>query len=268
MTDLRRYKGWALITGASSGLGREFARQIAAAGVDCVLVGLGGEALAALKSELTQRHGVSCRALELDLAPDGATQRLVEFTSDIPIGVLVNCAGIAHGGSFETRDPAKLELLVKLNCLAPVLLTRAFLPRMLERGAGAVIIVSSVQAFISCPYEAAYCGSKAFLLHFGESLWGELRNTPVDCLTVCPAGMKTDFFKAEGFSKEDCERIHRYSSTPESIAALALSSVGKRAIAAPRFTRVAAFLVRLSPRWLSLRLVRSITRRLVNHGDL
>lgn len=268
MKDLKTYKGWALVTGASSGLGREFARQIAAAGVDCVLVGLGEEALNALADELTSKHGVSCRPVEIDLASGGAVARLTELTSDIPIGILVNCAGVAHGGSFETRDPAKLELLVKLNCLVPVLLTRAYLPQMLDRGAGAVIMVSSLQAFISCPYEAAYCASKAFLLHLGESLWGELRNTPIDCLTLCPAGMKTDFFKAEGFSEEDCNRIQRYSSTPESIAALALNTLGKSAIAAPLLTRLAAFLVRLSPRWLVLRLVRIVTRKLVNHDDL
>ncbi|NUM55806.1 MAG: SDR family NAD(P)-dependent oxidoreductase [Candidatus Hydrogenedentes bacterium] len=268
MKDLKHYNGWALVTGASSGLGREFARQIAAAGVNCVLVGLGEEALSALAHELSEKHAIACRPLELDLASDRAVARLVEFTSDIPIGILVNCAGVAHGGNFETRDPAKLELLVKLNCLAPVLLTRAYLPQMFERNAGAVIIVSSLQAFISCPYESVYCGSKAFLLHFGESLWGELRNSPIDCLTVCPAGMKTDFFRTEGFSKEDCDRIQQYSSTPESIAALALNTLGKRAIAAPFFTQFAAFLVRLSPRWLTLRLVRLITRQLVNHAGL
>lgn len=268
MKDLKRYRGWALITGASAGLGREFARKIAAAGVDCVLVGLGDDALQSLAAELSARHGITCRPIEIDLAADDAIDRVTRATQDIPVGILINCAGIAHGGNFETRDPKKLEALVKLNCLAPVLLTRAYLPAMLDRGAGAIIIVSSLQAFISCPYESAYCGSKAFLLHFGESLWGELRNTPIDCLTVCPAGMKTDFFKTEGFSPEDCERIQRYSATPEYIAALALDRLGKSAIAAPFFTRFAAFLVRLAPRRFALRLVRFITRQLVNHGDL
>ncbi len=257
-----------MVTGASSGLGREFARQIAAEGVNCVLVGLGSDALDALADELTHTHGVTCRAVEIDLASDNAVARVADVTADIPIGILVNCAGVAHGGNFETRDPRKLELLVKLNCLATVLLTRAYLPQMLERRAGAVIIVSSLQAFISCPYESAYCASKAFLLHFGESLWGELRDTPVDCLTLCPAGIKTDFFKAEGFSEADCNRIQRYSSTPESIAALALNKLGTTAIAMPFVTRLAAFLVRLAPRRLALRIVRVVTRQLVNHKDL
>lgn len=268
MKDLTHYRGWALVTGASAGLGREFARQIAAAGVNCVLAGLGADALAALADELAERHNVQCRTVDIDLSSDDAASRMLHVTRDIPIGILVNCAGVTHGGNFETRDPAKLEVLIKLNCLAPVLLTRAYLPGMLERGAGAILIVSSLQAFISCPYESTYCASKAFLLHFGESLWGELRDTPIDCLTVCPAGMKTGFFQAAGFSREDCERIQRYSSTPESIAALALNKLGKAPIAAPFFTWFATCIARVAPRRLALRLVRLVTRQLVNHADL
>jgi hypothetical protein len=221
-----------------------------------------------LAGELAEKHQVQCRALELDLTAADAIDRLVAFTEDIPVGILVNCAGAAHGGSFETRDPAKLESLVRLNCTAPLLLTRAYLPQMLERGAGAVVIVSSLQAFISCPYEAAYCASKAFLLHFGESLWGELKNTPVDCLTVCPAGMKTDFFKAEGFSETDCNRMWRFSSEPSDVAALALRSLGRKSMAAPFMTRMTAFLSRLLPRRWGIAIVNHVTKRLVDHKQL
>jgi len=268
MTDLARYQGWALITGASSGLGSEFARLIAAEHVDCILVGLGEPALNSLAEELTKAHGVQCRALELDLTESDALDRLAAHTGAIPIGILVNCAGVAHGGAFQTRDPAKLEGLVRLNCTAPLLLTRAYLPQMLERGAGAIVIVSSLQAFISCPNEAAYCASKAFLLHFGESLWGELKHTPVDCLTVCPAGMKTDFFKAEGLPEADCNRLWKYSSEPADIAALALRALGERAVAAPLMTRLSAFLARLLPRRCAIAVVSCVTRSLVDHKQL
>jgi len=268
MSGLSRYQGWALITGASSGLGREFARLIAAEKIDCVLVGLGLDALESLARELTERHGVNCRPHEIDLAAEDSTSRLLEATADIPIGILINCAGLANGGAFESRDPDKLKQVVQVNCLAPVLLTRAYLPQMLQRGAGAIIIVSSLQAFISCPLEAAYCASKAFLLHFGESLWGELKDTPIDCLTVCPAGMKTDFFKAEGFSEADCARMWRVSSSPASVAALALRSLGKKPVAAPFMTRLSAFLARILPRRWAILIVSRVTRNLVDHKQL
>ncbi|GMV94372.1 MAG: short-chain dehydrogenase [Candidatus Hydrogenedentota bacterium] len=268
MSGLSRYGDWAVITGASSGLGREFARQIAAEGVNCVIVGLGQDALDALASELGEKHGVTCRPLEIDLASDDAIGNLTESLADLPIGILVNCAGVAHGGAFQTRNPEKLKQLVQLNCLAPLLLTREYLPQMLERQAGAVIIVSSLQAFISCPNEAAYCASKAFLMHFGESLWGELKDTPIDCLTVCPAGMKTDFFKAEGFSQADCDRIWRFSSSPEAIARLALRDLGRKTISAPLMTRFSAFLARILPRRWAIAIVTRVTRGLVDHKQL
>jgi hypothetical protein len=131
-----------------------------------------------------------------------------------------------------------------------------------------VIVVASLQAFISCPFETAYCASKAFLLHFGESLWGELHNTPIDCLTLCPAGMKTDFFRAEGFSETDCDRMWSLSSSPSSVAALALRQLGKKPLAMPAFTRLVGLLTRVLPRRWVISAVAFATKRLVNHAEL
>lgn len=266
--DLKRYGGWALITGASSGLGREFARQIAAQGVDCALLGLEEEKLAETASELTARHGVACRTVALDLADDDAAARAAEAVADIPIGILVNCAGMTHGGPFMTRDPARLAQVAKANAVAPVLLTRTFLPAMAERGAGAIVIVSSVQAYISCPYEAVYCGSKAFLLHFGEALWGELRGTPIDCVTVCPGGMRTNLFHAAGYTEADCARMWRVSSEPAAVAALALRRLGKGPVAEPFMTQLSALVVRVLPRRWMIAIVHAVSQRLIDYRAL
>jgi len=263
MGTLRQYGSWALITGASSGLGSAFAELIASRGLNCVLVGLDGERLSAVAGDLSTRHGVQCRPLELDLARGDMLDRVCQITRDVPIGVLVNNAGIGCGGAVASRDPAKLETLVNLNCRAPVLLTRAFLPPMLARGTGAVVFVASLQAFISSPFEAAYCASKAFTLHFGESLWGELRHAPVDVITVCPAGMKTDFFKAEGFSQEDCDRMWNVSSHPAKVARLTLRHLGRRPVVSPCVTSGVAAMARFVPRRLVIHLSDLITRRLV-----
>jgi len=268
MTNLKKYGSWALITGASSGLGREFATLIAANNVNCVLVGLGEDLLSQLAAELSATHGIACRTFPVDLSSEEDIARLLSATEDIPIGILVNCAGIAYGGEFATREPEQLAQVVKVNCLATITLTRAYLPRMLERGAGAVIIVSSLQAFISCPFESVYCATKAFLLHFGESLWGELQDSPIDCLTVCPAGMKTNLFKAAGYSEADCRRMWQVSVDPAVIASFAIRKLGKTPVAVPPTTRIAAFLARLTPRRRSVSVVRFISRRLVNHTRL
>jgi short-subunit dehydrogenase len=265
MSRLKRYGGWALITGASSGLGRAFARVMAAEGIDCVLVGLEGECLEALARELSTEHSVRCRTLEQDLAEDGFLERVEALTVDIPVGILVNNAGVGCGGAFATRDPKRTAQVVKLNCLAPVVLTRAFLPQMLARNAGAIIMVASLQAFISSPFEATYCASKAFDLHFGESLWGELRNTPVDVITVCPAGMKTDFFRADGLFEGDCTRMWKVSASPESVAVLTLKKLGRKPVLAPNVAGLVGFLARLLPRRWAIHVVRFVTQRLVHY---
>lgn len=264
MVDLNKYGSWALVTGASSGLGLAYARLLASRGMNCVLVGLDEARLAELSDELSKQHAVECRHLELNLASDGFLPQLEQVTADIPVGMLINNAGIGCGGAVATRDPGRLEELVRLNCLAPVVLTRAYLPAMLERGAGAIVFVSSLQGFISSPFESAYCASKAFGLHFGESLWGELRHTPIDVITVCPAGMKTDFFKAEGFSREDCDRMWRVSSSPESIAKLTFRKLGKKPVTAPGVTLLVSLLARLLPRRWVMAISDRITQRLVN----
>ncbi len=111
------------------------------------------------------------------------SSRLVEAVKDIPIGILVNNAGLGHAGHFESRDPARLAAMMQVNCTLPVLLTRALIPAMVERKCGAVILVSSVLGLVTCPYEAVYAATKAFDLHLGESLYSEYRGTGIDLIT-------------------------------------------------------------------------------------
>jgi len=260
--DLGRYGGWALITGAATGLGKAFAQEIAAAGVSCVLVGLDGDRLRDVAQDLEETHGVSCRYLELDLTTSDALDRIAALTADIPIGLLVNNAGIACGGAFATRSPEVLRRTVELNCLVPVSLTRAFLPPMLERDRGGIIVVSSLMAFLSAPQEATYCATKAFGLHFGEALWGELRGTGVDVITVCPGGMRTEFFAKDGVRADDCARLMKVSAPPERIARLTLRNLGRK----PTVTPIGAFLLRsltrFAPRRTAIWIVDQIMGRL------
>jgi uncharacterized protein len=261
MKNLTRYGDWALVTGASSGIGREFARCLARDGVNCFLVARRSERLEDLSRELSENHRVECRCIVQDLTEDGAEQRIKEAVGDTHVSILVNNAGFGHPGHFESRDPARLTELVKLNCLLPVLLTRLFLPEMIESGRGAIVFVSSVLGFIPAPYDSVYCASKAFDLYLGESLWGELRGTGVDVITVCPNATKTEFFAVEGHSESRRKIVMKFADKAESIAAMTLKKLGRTPTTAPWSAWGPSILVRMLPR----RIVAGIMRFVMTH---
>jgi len=186
--------GVALITGASSGIGEEFARQLAARGHDLVLVARRADRLEQLAAELPSRvHVVPC-----DLGADaaGLAPRVAELGVDVDL--LVNNAGFGNHDRFweiaEGRDAAQ----VRLNCEAVVTLTRAFLPAMIERGSGGIVNMASIFGFQPMPYEAVYGASKAFLVSFSQALRTELRGTGVRVLAVCPGPVATEFQETAG----------------------------------------------------------------------
>ncbi|GMV90746.1 MAG: short-chain dehydrogenase [Candidatus Hydrogenedentota bacterium] len=262
MPNLKVYQGWALITGASAGIGREFARAIAARGVSCVLVARRADRLEELAVELRDQHGVECRCVEQDLTAPSAVDRVVEAVADIPIGILVNNAGLGHAGRFESRDPARLAAMVQLNCAAPVLLTRAFIPAMVERKRGAVIMVSSVLGIVTCPYESVYAATKAFDLHLGEALYSEYRGSGIDVITLCPQATKTEFLTAQGFTQEESDARHRMANRPEDIVELTLRKLGKKPTTGPFLMTAADTIIRFLPRKLRAILARPMMAKI------
>jgi len=262
MRNLKDYGGWALVTGASSGIGREFARAIAARGISCVLVARRVERLEKLAAELREKQGVECRCVGQDLAAPDAADRVVEAVADIPIGILVNNAGLGHAGRFESRDPERLAAMVQLNCTAPVLLTRALVPAMVERKRGAVIVVSSVLGMVTCPYESVYAATKAFDLHLGEALYSEYRGTGIDVITLCPQATRTEFLVAQGMSQEASDARHRMANRPEDIVELTLRKLGRKPVTGPFLATAADFVSRFLPRKLEGILARPVMRKI------
>jgi short-subunit dehydrogenase len=179
----------ALVTGASSGIGEHFARQLAGRGQDLVLVARRADRLEALAAELpTTAHVIAC-----DLATNAASlpARVAELGVDVDL--LVNNAGFGtHGRFWEIEDGRDTEM-VRLNCEAVVTLTRAFLPPMIERGRGGVITVASTAGLQPLPYEATYAASKAFAVNFSDALHTELKGTGVRCLAVNPGPVRTEW---------------------------------------------------------------------------
>src|ERR687898_1001995 len=189
--------GWAMVTGASSGLGREFALALAARGDPVLAVARRGERLRALADEVGTGGG-RLEPLVADLSTGGGIEVLLARAASLPVELLVNNAGVASYGPFSSI-PAERELeLVRLNVEAIVALTRGLLPTMLERGRGGVINVASQMAFQPMPYFAAYAASKAFVLSFSEALAEELRGTGVRVTTIAPGFVSTEFAQVAG----------------------------------------------------------------------
>ena len=189
-----------LITGASSGIGEEFARRYAAQKKDLVLVARSQDKLNKLAEEFTSQHGIRVTVFALDLSEPDAAERLWEETNraGLEIDVLVNNAGFGTSGDVADESPERLEQEVRLNCLTLTGLTARYLPVMRERKNGTIINIASTAAFQPLPHMAVYGATKAFVLSFTEALWSETRKDGIRVLAVCPGSTDTPFFEHSG----------------------------------------------------------------------
>ncbi|GLP77827.1 dehydrogenase [Mycobacterium antarcticum] len=189
-----------LITGASTGIGAEFAEQFAARGDDLVVVARSADKLDALAARLRTAYGVEITVLAMDLSLPTAAGELWQETNrlGLEISVLVNNAGFGTHGDVADADPQRLEAAVELNCRMVVGATVRYLPQMRARGAGTIINVASIAAFQPLPKMAVYGASKAFVLSFTEALWAEERTHGIRVLAVCPGLTDTPFFELAG----------------------------------------------------------------------
>jgi short-subunit dehydrogenase len=179
----------ALVTGASSGIGEQFARQLSAKGHDLVLVARRADRLEKLAGELpTTAHVVAC---DLGSEAAGLPGKVAELGVDVDL--LVNNAGFGTHGKFTEIDEGRDAEMVRVNCEAVVTLTRAFLPAMIERGSGGVIVVASTAGMQPLPYEATYAASKAFALNLTDALHIELKGTGVKAMSVNPGPVPTEW---------------------------------------------------------------------------
>lgn len=186
----------ALVTGASGGIGEEFARQLAAQGADLVLVARSEDALERLAKELHERHGVRCDVLAADLTTDAGVTAVAARLDGIDL--LVNNAGFGIAEHLADVDAAKVEGMIRLNVVALALLTRAALPGMIERNHGGIVNVSSVAGFSPSQGFATYNATKAFVTMFTESLSLELKGTGVRVQALCPGLTRTGFQAVAG----------------------------------------------------------------------
>lgn len=251
----------ALVTGASGGIGADLARELARSGHDLVLAARDVPRLAALAAEL-RPGGAGCTVIESDLARPGAAAALAAAVAarGLTVDVLINNAGFGDLGPFAELDPDKLDRMLLVNVVALSELTRAFLPGMIARGRGRVMLLASTAAFQPGPGMAAYCATKAYVLSLGEAVAHELRGTGVTLTTLCPGATRTGFARA---ARAEGNRL--FSGRLPVMTSAEVARLGHQALMQGRpvavtgfANRIAALSGRLAPHRISLPVTRAL----------
>jgi uncharacterized protein len=216
-----------LVTGASAGLGVEFARQLARRGSDLVLVARRGDRLEALADELSSRHGVAVHTVVQDLGDERAGETLAAELRNRGLAVtsVVNNAGFGTFGPFHQEDPARLREEIAVDVSAVVDISRAFIDQLRAHGRGVLVNVASMAAYQANPRMAVYGATKAFVLSLTEALWAESRGTGLRVMALSPGATRTEFFDVVGTRDATGGQPLQ---VPEEVVATALRALDRR----------------------------------------
>jgi short-subunit dehydrogenase len=225
-----RYGPWALVTGASAGIGAEFARQLAGKGLNLILVARRAELLDALAEDLMRAHGVEVRTIAVDLSGSDFLDAIRDVVEDVDVGLLVNNAGTAVGGSFLDTELEPQRRSVELNVLAPLLLAHQLGRHIRTRGRGGIIFLSSPMALQGVANWANFAATKSYDLTLAEGLAGELESQGIDVLSVLPGPTLTEGTVNMGAR---ANRGPMKFKAPEGVVAETLASLGKTSTVVP-----------------------------------
>lgn len=241
---------WALVTGASAGIGLAIAEELAAARANLVITARRKDRLDTLAERLKREHKIVVEVIAADLADSRAAGQIRAFTDSkrIEIELLVNNAGFGSYGSFHRTDLARQLEMVQVNCSAVVRLTHLYLGEMVARRHGDILIVASVAGFQAVPYVSTYAATKAFDLYFAEGIAAEVRQYGVNVCALCPGSTTTEFREVAG----QPERTFRGAETAEKVARTGLRALaeGKSSVISGFKNRMSVEGQRLAPRGL------------------
>jgi len=250
-TDLigdRWYNKWALVTGASAGIGWALAEQLAAAGAHLVLTARRIDRLEKLAADLSAKHAIDTEVFAADLTRPEAPAEIFAFTEQKrrPIDLLVNNAGFGVFGYIHESDESRLLEMIQVNCSAVVHLTRLFAPAMVGRRQGDILIVASTAAFQAVPFNSAYAATKAFDLIFAEGIAEELRPFGVNVCALCPGPTTTEFQQVA----QQPNRAFKVAETADKVARVGLQGLakGKTFVVSGAMNRLMMEAERLAPR--------------------
>lgn len=257
----RDYRGkTALITGASAGLGVEFANQLAARGANLILVARRKDRLQSVADAIKVMRKVDVTVIVADLAETGAAEKLFKSLArkKITVDVLINNAGFGTFGEFKNADAQKLSEQIQVNVLALVELTKLALPSMIKNNEGVILNVASTAAYQPVPYMAVYAATKAFVLSFTEALWGELIGTRVTAIALSPGGTKTEFFEVASNGKSP-DGLGKLMSV-EQVITVAMDALDKPTSPPSVISGAANFALAFSGRFVPRQLLIKIAR--------
>lgn len=254
----QKYGGWALVTGATSGIGEQMAKQLAADGMNLVLVARREQALNDYALTLASEYSVETAVIVADLATQEGVDKVKATQHEI--GLIALSAGLETNGAFEKLDiDAELRML-EVNVKSTMTLSHHFSNIMVARGKGAILLVASMFGQMASPYFATYAGSKAFVIGFGQSLYGELKPKGVDVSILSPGLTKTPMATSTGVN---WNKVPMAAKAPEKVAKAALSGIGKRVVTVPGVrNNIMVIMGGLTPR----KLMASMMTRMLNNA--
>lgn len=260
----QRYGGWALVTGSAHGLGRAFAEALAADGSSLLLVDVDREANEALAERLRRRWNVSVEAIDLDVCRSDLAEQIAALGCETDVGVLVNNVGIGPVGSFLHTELEDHLRTVAINCRATLVVTHVIGRLMVQRGHGAMVIVSSGSALTGSPLVANYAATKGYGLNLALGLWEELRDAGVDVLAVCPGLLRTRATTARPPRLDAAPLVAMHDPATVAEAAIAALLQGGGPLVVPGWAEKLSWhgLGRLVPRTTILRLLGKTLRKL------
>lgn len=238
---LQSYGKWALITGASSGIGKAIALQLANKGLNVVLLARRKDKLTELALLIEKQYKVKTLVLVADLVDPDSIQAIKSQTKHLEIGLLVNNAGAGFPGAFLKQEREKRAYVIKLNVLAPMELTHIFADRMVERKRGGILFVSSIAAHMGAPYLANYVATKSYLLSFGTALEKELKKHNVGVTTLLPGPTRTEMMEMDGV---DHNKMPDMFMSAEAVAEAGIKKLGKGSfVTAGRMNKMMGFMM-------------------------
>ncbi|HEX6290393.1 MAG TPA: SDR family oxidoreductase [Herpetosiphonaceae bacterium] len=244
---------YALVTGASSGLGVDFARQLAARGCNLILVARREQQLRAVQQEIAQRYGVDVTIIPMDLAQTNAPQVLYDQIKESgkTVDVLINNAGYGLYGAFTEIAWEREKNMLELDIITLMHLTKLFVKDMVARNFGFLLLVASIGAYQPSPLYASYSAAKSFVLNFGEALNYELRSTNVRCTVLSPGITATEFLKVSGQQPSRYQRMAMMQSADVTRIGIESMLKGRPSVVPGRLNALTVWSNRLIPRRLS-----------------